>query len=204
MRARANPRWPWLNQPSGPPAARPQSRRAPSTSGRHLGGSGGGRRHRCVYSLDVATAIPPWSPGADAGASDKLDMRKGPPRRTAPSAVGGRGRRDYGRSRRGGRLPSSSTNLVRHARSAPLSGSSAHTTKHSSAGKSVYCSPFSKPQLREWRGRGDRLRPHSGLGSRAPNGDSWRCSRRASDRARQRRRPGWSTHAARPALPSRS
>ena len=45
----------------------------------------------------------------------------------------------------------------------------------------LYCSPFSKPRLREWRGRGARLRRHSALGSRAPNGDSWRCSRRASD-----------------------
>jgi Ornithine cyclodeaminase/mu-crystallin family len=44
----------------------------------------------------------------------------------------------------------------------------------------LYCSPFSKPRLREWRGRDARLRRHSALGSRAPNGDSWRYSRRAS------------------------
>jgi Transposase DDE domain group 1 len=64
--------------------------------------------------------------------------------------------------------------------------------------------PFSKPRLREWRGRDARLRRHSALGSRAPNGDSWRCSRRASGRGLRRRRPGWSTRGARPAPPSAS
>ena len=65
----------------------------------------------------------------------------------------------------------------------------------------MYCSPFSKLRLREWRGRGVRPRTHSALGSRAPNGDRWRCTRRASGPARRRRRPGWSTRAARPAPP---
>jgi alpha-galactosidase len=66
----------------------------------------------------------------------------------------------------------------------------------------VYCSPFSKPWLRERRGRDARPRTRSGLGSRAPNAGMWRCSRRASGPARPRRRPDWSTHAARPVPPS--
>jgi putative transposase len=65
----------------------------------------------------------------------------------------------------------------------------------------LYCTPFSKPRLREWRGRDARLRRHSALGSRAPNADRWRCSRRASGRGRRRRRPDWSIRAARPAPP---
>ena len=41
--------------------------------------------------------------------------------------------------------------------------------------RGVYCTPFSKPRLRGWRGRDARLRRHSALDSRAPNGGSWRC-----------------------------
>jgi hypothetical protein len=101
-----------------------------------------------------------------------------PPRRFLTAARPPAHRRDQRRAPRARTLLSSNptTTTLSH-RSPPRSSVAARGALWV---ESLHWAPFSKRRPREWHGRDARLRPHSALGSRAPNGGSWRCNQLTS------------------------